>query len=420
MALQSDKKLFTNFLSLGLVQFTNFALPLLTYPYLFRTVGKSYFGAITYAFSLMVYLSALTDYGFNISAPRTVALVQNDRIKLSKIVSIVYQTKIYIFLACNLLLILGLLTIDRLQEDLWLYGLGTLYLAGTCVLPTWLYQGLEDMRHITWINLLAKVVSTLLIFILIKKPEDYQYTVGLFGVANLLSGLIGVFYACRRYKLTLNWQPTSIIIKELKDGFYHFSSSLSSVAFSNSTVFILGLFVSNAIIGSYGIVEKIIFALWQLISIFSQVTYPVICRLAVDSHKLVLEFMRKYYVLFTAVIALGCLLVAFFANEIIYVVTGHYQSDTVTLLRILSIFPFIVCLNVSAYQLLLVYEKQKVNALIFNVSVLLNAIACTVLSSIYGAIGAAYSAIFTQIAVTLSLHWVLATRFPNHSLWAHR
>ncbi|GAB3641887.1 hypothetical protein GCM10027423_25230 [Spirosoma arcticum] len=313
---------------------------------------------------------------------------------------------------------IGALFIDRLQQDSWLYIFGLLYLAGSCTLPTWLFQGLEDMRHITWINLTAKIGNTLLVFMIIKQPEDYQYTIGLFGIANLLSGIVGIIYACYKYKLILRWQPVTILYSEVRSGLYYFLSSFSSVAFSNSTVFILGLFVANDVLGKYGIAEKIIFAIWQLISVFSQATYPVICRLAIDSHESILKFMRRYYIPFTVIIGVMCALMAVMAEEIVLALSGSIQADIVLLLRILCLFPFVVCLNVSAHQLLLVYEKQKANALIFNVSVVINASVCVVLSSNYGAVGAAYSAIFTQIIVTLTLHWVLATRYPMYALWA--
>ena len=415
--LQVDKKLFINFLSLGLVQFTNFALPLLTYPYLFRTVGDSYFGSITYALNVYIYLAAFTDYGFNLSAPRSVILARNDISCLSTIVSTVLQTKLYFFLFCSTIVIIGIIFTNKLEQDIWLYTFGFLYLAGSCVLPTWLFQGLEDMRHITWINLIAKLGATFLIFMVIKQPVDYYYAIGLFGIANLVSGVIGIVYACHTYKLTLRWQSVSKISAEVRAGFYYFLSSFSSVAFSNSTIFILGFFVANDVIGKYAIAEKIIFAAWQLISIFSQATYPVICRLAIESHKSVLTFIKKYYIPFTIFIGLLCAFVAVLAEEIVHIINDFNQPDIVLILRILCLFPFVVCLNVSAYQLLLVYEKQKVNALIFNASIVVNTTSCIILSSMYGAVGAACSTVFTQIVVTLTLHWVLATRYPKYALW---
>ncbi|MVM39570.1 oligosaccharide flippase family protein [Spirosoma sp. HMF3257] len=416
--LKTDSKLITNMASLGLVQFTNFVIPILIYPYLFRKIGDSYFGAVTYALNIMIYLTMFTDYGFNLSAPRAVALARENLPKLSQIVSGILQTKFYFFILCCLITGVGIILIPRFSDDSYLYSFGIIYIAGGCVMPLWLFQGMEDMRHLTWINVLAKIGSMLLIVILIREPADYKYVVGLFGAANLLSGVVGIIYAFYKYKLIFKWQPIEVIVAEIRNGWYFFVSNFSAVIFSNSTIIILGFFATDDIVGKYGIAEKITFALWQLISLFSQATYPVLCRLASESHVAVTNFIRRYYILFTLFIGILCTFVNILASQLIYLATGSEQPDAVTLLRILSFLPLIVCLNAPAYQVLLIYQKQKYNALIFNISIFFSLLICTFLTAFYGANGAATAAVITQIVVTLSLHWTLERYFPAHTLWA--
>ncbi len=411
-----EHKIYTNFLSLGLVQFTNFVLPLVTYPYLFRTIGVNRFGSVMYAFSVMVYLSAFADYGFNISGPRSIVINKNNPQLLSIIMSTILQTKLFLLLFCLSSIGLGVVFIPRLEKDILLYVWGGLYLIGSCVLPTWLFQGLEDMKHLTWINLLAKFGATGLIYLVIEAKSDYIYIVGIFGVANLVSGIIGIVYASKHYNLIFQWQKFSTILTELRNGWYYFLSSFSSVAFSSSTVLILGFFVIDDVVGKYSLAEKIVFAVWQLISIFSQATYPVLCRLATESHTSVVNFMRKFHLPFTILIMLICLLIALDADTMIEFATGMKQSETALLLRILSLFPIAVCLNVTAYQMLLVYQKQKYNAIIFNCSVVLNILLCVLMASLFGVIGMAWAAVLTQIAVALSLHLTLAAKFPEYGL----
>lgn len=418
--IKADSKFLTNVASLGLVQFTNFVLPLLVYPYLFRTVGDSYFGCVAYALNIMIYLTIFADFGFNLSAPRSVALSRDNSLELSRIVSRVLQTKLYLFLLCCVATAIGVNAFPRLESEAFLYGFGLVYVAGGCVLPVWLFQGMEDMRHLTWINLVAKIGSTLLIILVVRDATKYKYVVGLFGIANLLSGSIGIMYAFRKYGLTFYWQPIHVIWNEIRSSWYIFLSNFSTVVFSNSVLIILGFFATNEVIGSYGIAEKITFTLLQLISVFLQATYPNLCRLASDSHKSVLSFMRRYYISFTIIIAFLCFCTSFYADELIQLATGSTQAETINLLRILSFLPFIVCLNAPAYQMLLIYKKEKYNAKVFNIVVLLSLLICTIMASNYGAVGAAYAAVITQILVTLLLHWGLERHFSEYTLWTTR
>lgn len=47
---------------------------------------------------------------------------------------------------------------------------------GTTFQLTWLFQGKQDMKFITIINVTSRIISVILIFLLVKKPNDiYLY-----------------------------------------------------------------------------------------------------------------------------------------------------------------------------------------------------------------------------------------------------
>ena len=70
-------KLFSNFFSLSIIQGTNFLIPLLVMPYVISRIGVSWFGVISVAQVVMVYLSTVSDYGFNLTATRDIALIKD-------------------------------------------------------------------------------------------------------------------------------------------------------------------------------------------------------------------------------------------------------------------------------------------------------------------------------------------------------
>ncbi|MEJ2630544.1 MAG: oligosaccharide flippase family protein [Acidihalobacter sp.] len=82
-----------NIVSLFVLQGANYVLPLITVPYLVRVLGPENFGRIAFAQAFIQYFVVLTDYGFNLSATRAVALVRDDPAKLSSLFSAVMIVK---------------------------------------------------------------------------------------------------------------------------------------------------------------------------------------------------------------------------------------------------------------------------------------------------------------------------------------
>ena len=417
---QTHRGLLINFLSLGLVQLTNFLLPLITFPYLFRVLGVERFGTVTYALSVIVYLTALTDYGFVLSAPKAVAVIRHDRAKLSSLVSAILYTKLLLLAVVTGLMIALLFIVPRFGNEVKVYMLGLLYVAGYCILPVWIFLGMEQMKHVTWINLVMKGCSTAGLFLFIHTSSQYVYVVGLYGAANLVSGLIGSIYAWKRYQLKFPVPSWPAIWKQLKEGWYFFLSNLSTIVFGNTAIIVLGFFVADALIGKYSIAEKIVMAGWQVVSIFSYVTYPVVCRLAAQSHTALLRFIKQVHLPFAILMGLLCISLYAGADMLIYIATGGYQEDTSQLLRILSFLPVAACLNVSASQTLLAYQQQKQHAFVYNLLAITNILITISLTLGWGIKGTAWAALVGQLLLTIWLHMLLHIKFPTFALFGGR
>jgi polysaccharide transporter, PST family len=89
----SSARLRGNIASLFVLHGANYVLPLITVPYLVRVLGPENFGRIAFVQAFIQYFVVLTDYGFNLSATRAVALVRDDPAKLSSLFSAVMIVK---------------------------------------------------------------------------------------------------------------------------------------------------------------------------------------------------------------------------------------------------------------------------------------------------------------------------------------
>ena len=94
----TKKRLLENFISLGALQVVSYTLPLITLPYLSRTLTSEKFGLVFFAFAFMQYFVVLTDFGFNLSATREIAVNRHNQNNLSNIFNSVTTLKILLVL----------------------------------------------------------------------------------------------------------------------------------------------------------------------------------------------------------------------------------------------------------------------------------------------------------------------------------
>lgn len=406
--LSKDKNLIKNFIALGLIQVTNLLIPLITFPYLVRIIGVEKFGVISYGLTIINYLIAVADYGFNISATRLASLNRGNSDKLSELFSNVMTTKLVLFVVSFIIMGFLCVTVDRIQHDSNAYMLGMLCVMGNVLMPVWFFQGLEKMKFITIANLIAKVLQLILLFLYVKSQNDYVFVLGIYGLGNILSGIYGVRLAVKTFNVRLSFSNLYRVWDELKNGWYFFSSTLTTSLANTVTIVVLGYFVSNNEIGYYSLAERVVLVAWSVLGLYSQAIYPTTCGLAQKSFSQVYLFVKKVTIPLFVLTAVGCVLIYMFADEITHLIAGHEVEESAYLLRILIVVPFIVALNIPAYQVLLAYNHKRAYAMLFNGSAIVNIVLCTGLVYIWGVVGAAICMVVVQTFITLSLYAVLA------------
>lgn len=164
------KTILNNFFSLPVIQGTNFILPLVVLPCLIKAIGLEKFGLVAFAQAFMSYFIIFTDYGFNLTATREIAINKDDKAKLSSIINNTLLTKIILCLLSFLILLLIISFSPYFCQYSSLYYWSFFLVVGQVLIPAWFFQGIEQMKYLTYLNLVAKIIFTVFIFILISKP----------------------------------------------------------------------------------------------------------------------------------------------------------------------------------------------------------------------------------------------------------
>lgn len=324
-------RLFENFLSLSALQIVSYVIPLINLPYLSRILGADKFGLVFFAFAFMQYFIMLTDYGFGLSATREIAINRHNKNSLSNIFSSIIFIKIILLIISYIVLCLLTIYIPKLHQNWLVFQLSFLMVVGNAIYPVWFFQGMERMKYITFLNILAKIIFVGLIFIFVKKECDYIIVPLFNSLGFLISGIIGIYFAIKEFKIKFFLPKIRTIKTQFKYSSEFFLSRISVSAYTNTNTFCLGLITSNILVGYYVAAEKIYIAMNGLIDPIGTVLYPHVAK-----HKNI-NLYRKIFYLVLMFIIFMCLFVCLFSKTIIVTFYGINMLESYKILRIFSI-----------------------------------------------------------------------------------
>jgi len=405
------RRLIENFLSLSVLQIANYILPLITLPYLVRVLGPEKYGLIAFSQAFIGYFMILTDYGFNLSATRDISINRENKEKVSEIFSSVMIIKLALMIISLILMSVIIFSFEKFRQDWIVYYLTFGMVVGHVLFPVWFFQGMEKMKYITFLNILAKVIFTVAIFVFVRRASDYLYVPLLNSSGAIIAGLLAIWVVFRNFKLGFKMPSFANIKHYLKESWYIFISTVAISLYTTGNVFILGLFTNNTIVGYYSAAEKIIRAAQGLLGPISQTIYPYVSKLINESKEVGLKFIRKITLLIGGFSFVLSLIIFIFADLIVKTILGDQYIKSIIILKILAFLPFIIGLaNVFGIQTMLTlnYKKAFSNILIF--ASVINISLAFVLVPMFQDVGLSISVVLSEIFVTTSMFLFLQSK----------
>jgi polysaccharide transporter, PST family len=332
------KRIVANMISLFILQGANYILPLITVPYIVRTLGAEKYGLIAFAMAFTAFFQVITDYGFNLSATRKISIFKQDKEKIANIYSSVIVIKFILCIISLLILLFTIVIFERFRSDFitYLYAFGAVI--GNVFFSVWFFQGIERMKYITYLNLFSRGLYTVLIFLLVKAETDYNILIILNSLVPIINGLLSSSIIYYKYKIKLVIPNKQNIIKELNEGWHIFTTSLLSNILAVSGTFILGLFHSKEVVGYYAAIDKILKAFNGLMSPITQAIFPFISSNFGKSYNngiLAIKNVSKF-ILPLAITLSGILFI--FSEYIISFLYGKEYLEFSIILKYLSIW----------------------------------------------------------------------------------
>lgn len=291
MTKKSDNRiLIENFAALTITQVISYVIPLISLPYLSRVLGAEKFGLVFWAQAMIQYFIIITDYGFGLSAVKEISINRNDKNKINQIFNSIMSIKFILILFCLIIMTVLVFSIPKFYHEWLLFYLTFFMVIGNAFYPIWFFQGIEHMKYITLLNVLAKSIFLILIFVFVKSPEDYILVAILNSLGFMIAGIIGIYIACKRFDLKIIIPSKIEIVHQFKYSSEFFLSRIAATGSTNTNSFIIGLITNPVSVAYYTAAEKIYYALVGLSVPISQVLYPYIAK-----NKNIKKFKKIFY-----------------------------------------------------------------------------------------------------------------------------
>lgn len=378
-AKKGDKKaLAHNTVALMIIQVLNYVIPFITLPYVSRIFEVDKFGVIFFAQALMDYFMRFVMFGFELSGVRTIAINRDDKNEVNKVFNSVLSVQI-VFLAISFIaLVLIIIFIPRFRQDGIIYFFTFLSLIGQVLLFTWFYQGMEKMKFITILNVIARIISLILIFTCIKKPDDYVLYPLFNSSALIFAGIISVIFIKKYFNV-------QFFIPKIKDSWYalkyssgFFVARISMALYRQTNAFVLGLVTTTTIVAYFVSADRIFCAAMALCITFVNALFPYMSK---NKDILFFKKMIKYLIMFSILASIFLLIIS---KLLIIIFYSEKYLEAVNILRIFIVsFTFFIFVDVLGFPLLGAFGYVKETNMGNILGGIYNAIGLLILYSLH-------------------------------------
>lgn len=374
------------------------ALPLVTTPYISRVLGSEGVGIFGFTYGIISYFVLFGTLGIALYGRREVAYKQSDIKTRSEIF---WQINIIKWISLAVFLFIYYLTCIKNDQYGAYYKIFTLEMVAAALDISWYYQGLEKFKPVAIRNMVVKLASVALIFLLVNKPEDLWIYILIFSGSNLISNLsLWLFVPKTLTKVKIK---VSSFKQHLKPVLMLLLPQIATEVYLVLDKIMLGLLIQN--MSEVGIYEQSQKLEKFSLSIVTALTPIMAIRISnLFSKKKDNEIKEKltksfHFTWFLATpIAFG---IAGIASNLVPWFLGDQFLGAIPVMQIGCILVFAVSLSsTSGLQYLVSAKKQNAMTLSIVIAAIANFIGNLILIPMLGAIGAIITSVMAECIVT--------------------
>lgn len=250
-------------------------LPLVTAPYLSRTVGPEGVGLYSRAWNISYIFCLAAMLGLNDYGVRAIARVRDDREELNRTFSAVWQMQVMVAGAVLLLWFGYVFLFAGEEKEVSLHL--TLMSVSCLVSFDWCLMGLDLFRPIALRNTFVKTAGAVCVFLFVKGPEDLWIYALVWSLSTLLGNLSCL--SSLRGRVTYFRVPLRNSLRHLRPCALLFISVIAVSIYRTMDKVMVSWIAGLEQNGQYENAEKIIYCLSGFISAIGTVMMPKISHM---------------------------------------------------------------------------------------------------------------------------------------------
>lgn len=384
-------------------------LPLLTTPYLSRVLGVENIGIYGFTNSIVTYFVLFGCLGTTLYGQREIAYVQDDKEKQSKVFYEIFFVKL-ISMFISILLYGFSFCIDGTLS--LYYQILLIYLVANVFDISWYLQGIEEFDKTVIRNLIVKVLSIILIFVLVKKTDDLWIYFTIFAVSELL-GNITMWIYVPKYLNKPNFKKLNLK-KHLKPILMLFIPQIAIKVYTVLDKTMIGVISGNMNdVGFYEQGQNIVRALIVIITAYGIVMASRIAYTYKNSDKKeTIKYLKssfRFSWLLGIPLMLGTIAVA---DKLVPWFFGDGYDPVSNIIKFTS--PLIIAIglnNVLGMQYLVPIGRQKDFTTAVVIGALSNFVLNNILIRLFGTIGAVIASVLAETIILIYELYVTRKEF---------
>lgn len=395
-------------------QLLNTCLPLITAPYLARTLGPEGLGIFSYTMSVVSYFTLLAMMGTINYGTRYIASVKNDTSKVNRIFWEIYCLQVLFSLGAVFLYIIYLFFFCKENQ---LIGFIQCISIINCFLDiSWLFFGLENFKFTVYSGFAIRVFTVICILAFVNTTDDLPIYTFIMLFCTTLTQLILWSHAKNiLHVVSIKWTDVK---RHIYPNLILFIPLLAMSVYHSMDKTMLGILSTYLQSGYYYNVDKVVNIPLGIIVGIGTVMLPRMSDLLSSNHfkeaKEEFEFSLEMIVFLSVAMSFG---ISSIAKEFVPIFFGPGYDDCVLLCIILS--PVLIIKGISntiRVQYLIPMKKEHIFIESVVIGAIINLILDLTLIPACGALGAIVGTLFAELAACIWQIFLLRTEISIFSL----
>lgn len=373
-------------------------VPLLTVPYISRTLGAEAVGMNAYTNSIMSYFLLFANLGLLLYGNRTIAYSRDSIEERSARFWEIIILKLVMGVISLSVFAIFTLFYKQYTNLLWLQSI---QLLTTAVDISWFFVGVEDFKRTITRNILVKLLSLVSIFMFVRTKNDLPLYIFIICISSLLGNLTLWTYI-KRYVKKVNFSSLRFI-NHIKPVIILFLPQIATSVFVSLNRLFLGSLSTMAQTGYFDNSDKIVRIFLSFVTAIGTVIFPRIANSykKSDREKVMLLMGRAFdgVNLISIPIVCGCIGIAKPFSNLFF--GSNFEGIDLVFAVLAVELIFMGWSSIIGQQFLVAVDKTRGLTISMIIGIIVILIADTILIPPYGALGAAIGSVLGEFTIAI-------------------